>query len=358
MTSASDRHGPGGSQPGRPAASGGLRSFVSVTGLLLAGLGVAAVLSLGIGRVAIPPGTVIAILASRVVEIEPHWTAAQAQIVTNVRLPRILAAMLVGAALAAAGAAYQTLFRNPIVSPDVLGVSAGAGFGASLAVMANLGAAGIQGGAFAMGLAAVGLCFAIGQAINRHSLIVLVLVGVVIAAFFQAMISVLKIVADPIDVLPVITFWLLGGLNKITPADLPLAAALVGAALAALMALRWQVNVMSVGAEEARTLGIDVGTVRFALIVTATLMTASAVSIAGIVGWVGLVVPHIARLMVGASFDRLLPASALTGALFLLIVDDLARAATAVEIPLGIATSVIGAPVFLILLLRARTAWS
>lgn len=201
MTSASDRRGPGGSQPGRSAASGGLRSFVSVTGLLLAGLSVAAVLSLGIGRAAIPPGTVIAILASRVIEIEPHWTAAQAQIVTGVRLPRILAAMLVGAALAAAGAAYQTLFRNPIVSPDVLGVSAGAGFGASLAVMANLGAAGIQGGAFAMGLAAVGLCFAIGQAINRHSLIVLVLVGVVIAAFFQAMISVLKIVADPIDVL-------------------------------------------------------------------------------------------------------------------------------------------------------------
>lgn len=172
------------------------------------------------------------------------------------------------------------------------------------------------------------------------------------------MISVLKIVADPINVLPVITFWLLGGLNKITPADLPLVAVLIGLSLGVLMALRWQVNVMSVGPEEARMLGIDVGIVRLALIVTATLMTASAVSIAGIVGWVGLVVPHIARLLVGSSFDRLLPASALTGALFLLIVDNLSRAGTEMEIPLGITTSVIGAPLFLILLLRARTAWS
>ncbi len=323
--------------------------------LLLAAL---AVLSIGMGRVSIPPDRVVAILASKVFPIEPYWTSSEELIVLNVRLPRIGAAIMVGAALAAAGAAYQNLFRNPIVSPDILGVSAGAGFGASLAVMLNLGTLGIQASAFSTGLLAVALCFTIGQAINRHSLIILVLIGVVIAAFFQAMISVLKIIADPIDVLPVITFWLLGGLNKITPGDLPVVAAVIGASLAVLHALRWQVNVMSVGEEEARTLGINVGLIRVLLVLAATLMTAAAVSIAGIVGWVGLVVPHMARMLVGPSFERMFPVVVVAGALFVLLVDNFARAASSMEIPLGIVTSVIGAPLFIALLLRARTAWS
>lgn len=323
--------------------------------LLLAAL---AVISMGMGRVAIAPGQVIGILLSQVVPLTPTWRPADELIVMNVRLPRICAAMMIGAALAAAGSAYQNLFRNPIVSPDILGVSAGAGFGASLAVMLNLGALGIQVSAFGTGLLAVALCFGIGQAINRHSLIVLVLVGVVIAAFFQAMISVLKIIADPIDVLPVITFWLLGGLNKITPADLPVAAVLIAVSLSLLYALRWQVNVMSVGEEEARNLGVNVGLVRTLLVLTATLMTAAAVSISGIVGWVGLVVPHMARLLVGPSFDRMFPVAMASGALFVLLVDDFARAASAMELPLGIVTSVIGAPLFIFLLLRAKTSWS
>ncbi|MCC6735417.1 MAG: iron ABC transporter permease [Bauldia sp.] len=326
-----------------------------VLAALLALLAVLAVLSMGIGRVAIPPERVLAILLSRLFPIEPNWTASEALIIFNVRLPRICAAIMIGAALAAAGAAYQNLFRNPIVSPDILGVSAGAGFGASLAVMLNLGVVGIQASAFGAGLVAVTLCFAIGQAINRHSMIVLVLVGVVIAAFFQAMISVLKIVADPVDVLPVITFWLLGGLNKITPNDLPVVAVVVGASLAVLFMLRWQVNVMSVGEEEARNLGINVGLIRILLVLSATFMTAAAVSISGIVGWVGLVVPHVARMLVGPSFDRMFPVAVVAGALFVLVVDDFARAASSMELPLGIVTSVIGAPLFIVLLLRART---
>lgn len=332
--------------------------FALVATALVVVLGVLAVLSLGLGRVEVPAGTVVAILASPLTGAEADWPPAFEQIVLNVRLPRIAAAILVGGALAAAGAAYQNLFRNPIVSPDILGVSAGAGFGASLGVMLNLGSTGIQGTAFVGGLTAVALVFAIGQAINRHSLVVLVLVGVVIAAFFQAMISVLKILADPIDVLPVITFWLLGGLNKITPADLPVAGGAMAASFAVLFALRWQINVMSVGAEEARTLGINVAATRLVLVVAATLMTAAAVSIAGIVGWVGLVVPHVARMLVGPGFERLLPISVLCGAVLLLAVDDVSRAASAMEIPLGITTSTIGAPLFLLLLLRARTAWS
>lgn len=326
--------------------------------LLLGVLAVVAIVSLGFGRVQIPPATVAAILASTVVPLEPGWTDAEALIVLGVRLPRVVAAVLVGAALAAAGAAYQNLFRNPIVSPDILGVSAGAGFGASLGVMLRAGEAGIQGLAFASGLLAVAVCFAIGQAINRHSMIVLVLVGVVIAAFFQAMISILKIVADPVDVLPTITFWLLGGLNKVTPGDLPLAAAVIALSLAALFTLRWQINVMSLGPEEARTLGVNVGGTRLLLVIAATLMTAAAVSVAGIVGWVGLVVPHMARILVGAAFDRLLPVTVVLGGLFLLLVDDVSRAASSMEIPLGITTSVIGAPLFLFLLLRVRTTWA
>lgn len=343
------------------AARGGrtavTRNRTVLTALLLV-LATLAVLSIGMGRVAIPPDRVLAILASRLFPIEPYWNSSEELIVLNVRLPRICAAIVVGAALAAAGAAYQNLFRNPIVSPDILGVSAGAGFGASLAVMLNLGALGIQASAFATGLLAVALCFTIGQAINRHSLIVLVLVGVVIAAFFQAMISVLKIVADPIDVLPVITFWLLGGLNKITPGDLPVLAAVIGVSLAVLYALRWQVNVMSIGEEEARNLGVNVGLIRILLVLAATLMTAAAVSIAGIVGWVGLVVPHMARMLAGPSFERMFPVVVVSGALFVLLVDNFARAASSMEIPLGIVTSVIGAPLFIALLLRARTAWS
>ncbi len=335
-----------------------LARFALVASVLAVALVLLAVFSLGLGRVEVPAGTVVAILASPLTGASANWPPAFGQIVLNVRLPRIAAAILVGGALAAAGAAYQNLFRNPIVSPDILGVSAGAGFGASLGVMLNFSSAGIQGTAFMGGLAAVALVFAIGQAINRHSLIILVLVGVVIAAFFQAMISVLKILADPIDVLPVITFWLLGGLNKITPADLPVAGGAMALSLGVLHALRWQINVMSVGADEARTLGINVSTTRLALVAAATLMTAAAVSIAGIVGWVGLVVPHVARLLVGPGFERLLPVSVLCGAVLLLAVDDVSRAASTMEIPLGITTSVIGAPLFLALLLRARTAWT
>ncbi|MCC6983163.1 MAG: iron ABC transporter permease [Bauldia sp.] len=343
--------------PIRGGSSARTRDRAVLAALVLL-LGALAVLSIGMGRVPIPPERIVAILGSRLLPIEPFWTSGEALIVQNVRLPRILAAIMVGAALAAAGAAYQNLFRNPIVSPDILGVSAGAGFGASLAVMLNLGVVGVQLSAFGTGLLAVVLCYLIGQAINRHSLIVLVLVGVVIGAFFQAMISVLKIVADPVDVLPVITFWLLGGLNKTTPDDLPVVAAIIGAGLALLHALRWQVNVMSVGEEEARNLGINVRLISSLLVLAATLMTAAAVSIAGIVGWVGLVVPHMARMLVGPSFERMFPVAIVVGALFVLLVDDFARAASSMELPLGIVTSVIGAPLFIALLMRARTAWA
>src|SRR5262245_4558048 len=287
---------------------------------------------------------------------------AQGQIDTvlfDVRLPRIFAAVVVGAALAAAGAAYQTLFRNPLVSPDILGVSTGAGLGAVLGIFLSLPVAGIQLTAFVMGLATVGLVYGIASLVHgREPLLVLVLAGVVVGALAGAAISLLKILADPYDQLPAIVFWLLGSLSAIRKAEVWAATPLVIAALVPLVVLRWRINVLSLGDEEAKALGVEAGRLRLFVIAAATLMTASVVAISGVIGWLGLVIPHIARMLVGPSFDRLLPTAMLLGAGYLLLVDTLARTIARIEVPIGILTAVIGAPFFLWLLARGREGWS
>lgn len=279
-------------------------------------------------------------------------------VVLSVRLPRVLAAMLVGASLAAAGAAYQTLFRNPLASPAILGVSAGAGFGAALAMLLHAGALMVQGSAFAGGVVAVGAAMFIAGRLGQGSALVLVLAGMVVSALFMAFTSALKYVADPLDTLPAIVFWLMGSLGRVTTRDLVWAAPFALTGMAALFLLRWPTQVLEAGDDEARTMGIPVRALRALLILAATLMTAAAVSISGIVGWVGLLVPHLARLLVGPAYTVLLPASALMGAGYLLLVDDLCRSAFASELPLGIVTAVLGAPVFVAVLMRARRQWS
>jgi iron complex transport system permease protein len=277
----------------------------------------------------------------------------------EVRLPRVLAAALAGAALAAAGAAYQTLFRNPLVSPDILGVSTGAGLGAVLGIFLSLPVAGIQLLAFATGLATVGLVYAIASVVHgREPILVLVLAGVVVGSLAGAAISLVKILADPYDQLPAITFWLLGSLAATRRAEVWAALPLVLLGLVPLVALRWRINVLSLGDEEARALGVEAGRLRLAVIATATLMTASVVAISGVIGWVGLVIPHIARMAVGPGFGRLLPTAMLLGASYLLFVDTLARTMARIEVPLGILTAIIGAPFFLWLLARGREGWS
>jgi iron complex transport system permease protein len=277
----------------------------------------------------------------------------------EVRLPRVLAAVLVGAATAAAGAAYQSLFRNPLVSPDILGVSTGAGLGAVLGIFLSLPVAGIQLAAFVTGLATVGLVYAIASLVHgREPVLVLVLAGVVVGSLAGAAISLLKILADPYDQLPAIVFWLLGSLSAIRKGEVWTAAPLVLIGLAPLVLLRWRINVLSLGDEEARALGVEAGRLRLVVIAAATLMTASVVAISGVIGWVGLVIPHIARMLVGPSFDRLLPTAMLLGASYLLLVDTLARTLGRVEVPIGILTAVIGAPFFLWLLARGRDGWS
>ena len=276
----------------------------------------------------------------------------------RVRLPRVVADMLVGAALAGAGAAYQTLFRNPLVSPDILGVAAGAGLGAAVGILLALPVVGIQGLAFAGGLVTVVLVYVIAAALRgRDRTLVLVLSGVVIGALAGACISLTKILADPYDQLPAITFWLLGSLAGVKLADLAVAAPLVAAGLLPLVLLRWRVGVLSLGDDEARALGVDVGLLRGIVITAATLMTASVVAISGVIGWVGLMMPHIARMVAGPNFARLLPTAMLLGAGFLLAVDTLARTLARVETPIGILTAVVGAPFFLWLLARGGRSW-
>lgn len=284
----------------------------------------------------------------------------QAQtVVWNIRLPRVAGALLVGASLAAAGACYQALFRNPLVSPDILGVSAGAGLGAVAGIFLSLPVALIQLGAFAGGLAAVFLVVTIASAIrNTDRTLALVLTGVVIGALAGAATSLLKIMADPYDQLPAITFWLLGSLASVTASDITPALPAVLVGLVPLVLLRWRINVLSLGDEEARSLGVEAGRTRLVVICAATLVTASVTAIAGVVGWIGLVIPHIARMLVGPGFGALLPVSAIVGAGFLLGVDTVARTLAPVETPLGILTAVIGAPFFIWLLATGRRGWS
>lgn len=274
-------------------------------------------------------------------------------VVWQLRLPRILAAMLVGASLAVAGAAYQGMFRNPLVSPDILGVSAGAGLGAILAIFLNLPLYFVQLFAFIGGLLAVAGVYTLASLVKRHDpVLVLVLAGIALGSLLGAGISLIKILADPYTQLPTITFWLLGGLHSVSLSDLAYSAPIMLLGLVPLVLLRWRMNLLSLSDDEAAALGINLMRTRLILIVSATLMTASAVSFTGIIGWVGLVIPHVARLLVGPHFSRLLPVALLLGATFLLLTDTLARNVAGIELPLGILTALVGAPFFMYLLAR------
>jgi iron complex transport system permease protein len=295
---------------------------------------------------------------ARLLGVDEDRAAAGEVVFIRVRMPRVAAAALVGAALAGSGTAYQTLFRNPLVSPDILGVAAGAGLGAVTGILLSLPVIGIQALAFAVGLATVALVYLIANALRGHDrTLVLVLSGVVVGALAGACISLVKILADPYDQLPAITFWLLGSLTGVKLSDLAVVAPLVLIGLVPLVLLRWRIGVLSLGDDEARALGVDVFRLRPVVIAAATLMTASVVAISGVIGWVGLMIPHIARMLVGPNFDRLLPAAMLLGASFMLMVDAIGRSLGRVETPIGILTAVLGAPFFLWLLARGRSIW-
>lgn len=280
-------------------------------------------------------------------------------VILNVRLPRIFLAMLIGAGLSMSGAAYQGMFRNPLVSPDILGASAGAGFGAALGIMLSKSVIITQFLAQGFGLGAVLLTYTLAGRLRRGDpTLFLVLTGILIGTVFNALISILKVLADPYDKLPAITFWLLGSLAAINTTDvlIVIGPMLVGAV--AILLIRWHINPLSFGEEEAQAMGVRTGVLRAVIIGGCTLMTASAVSVSGIIGWVGLIIPHLARGVVGPDYRKLLPASAVIGAVYLLLVDDLARLAGPLELPLGVLTALIGAPFFIFLMARSRRGWT
>lgn len=288
----------------------------------------------------------------------PASVSTHHTVLFNVRLPRILAALLVGAALSVAGASFQGIFRNPLVSPYILGVGAGAGFGACLAILLWNSYLFIQLMAFAFGLLAMFLAISMGKASKGTGTLVLVLSGMIVGSVFTALTSLVKYVADPYDELPAIVFWLMGSLADVRYDDLLYISLPIFVGALVLFLLRWRINILSLGDEEAKALGINVEKMRLIIIVCATLMTSAAVSISGVIGWVGLVVPHISRMIVGPNYSRLLPMSMVIGSSFMLLVDDLSRTIAATEIPLGILTSLVGAPLFAYLLRRGRMGWN
>ncbi len=276
-------------------------------------------------------------------------------VVWQIRLPRIAVAALVGAGLAAAGTAYQHLFRNPLVAPDTLGVSSGAALGAVAGIFVGAGYFAIQAAAFLGGLGAVLFVMLIASRLSMHDpLVTLILTGVVVASLLGAATSLLKYLADPYNQLPAITFWLMGSFAAASWQELAHLAPAVAVALAVLVALAWRSNLLALPADAARALGVNTRALRAVVIAAATLATAASVAVAGIIGWVGLVVPHMARLVVGPEFSRLLPVATVFGAVFMLAIDTLARNAAPIEIPPGILTAVVGTPVFIALLARAR----
>jgi iron complex transport system permease protein len=332
-----------------------LPGLAIATAVLIAGL----LLAFMVGRYPVSFADLVNVLMAKLSGRHSDVPATVESVILQVRGPRVLAAAVVGAALAVAGTAFQGLFRNPLVSPDILGASSGAALGAVIGIFLSLGVFAIQALAFAGGLLAVAAVYLIGSAVRaRDPILVLVLTGVVVGALLGAGVGLVKYLADPYNQLPAMTFWLLGSLAAASVSDLLPLFGPVALGTAVLLALRWRMNVMSLPEEEARSLGVPTGPLRIAIVAAATLTTSASVATAGIIGWVGLVVPHLARSLVGPDFARLLPAAAILGGGYLLVIDTLARTAAEVEIPLGILTAVIGTPFFIWLLASMQRNWS
>ncbi|MBC3889194.1 iron chelate uptake ABC transporter family permease subunit [Acetobacterium paludosum] len=316
-------------------------------------------ISLMLGRYQVTLGDIATVFYSKIFQTDCNVSEMVQSVILKVRIPRICAAILIGGALATAGATYQGLFKNPMISPDILGASAGAGFGAAMAILLSLPFVFIQFSAFLFGLLAVGLACLICKMVSRgkDALLILVLAGMIVGTFFSSLITLMKYVADPQSKLPEITYWLMGGLSAVSSSDVLMMLVPFFCGIVPLFLLRWQLNAMAFGDEEARAMGLNTKKLRTIYIVSATLLTAAAVAVCGMIGWIGLIIPHLTRMLVGPNHKYLIPASFLIGGVFLLMVDDLARTLFTMEIPLGILTSIIGAPFFVYLLLKRKKGW-
>lgn len=337
-----------------------LTTIAVLPGLILF-LVIAVLYSVTIGRYDLSIREVALILIENIHPlVVPFWDPVKEVVVEQVRLPRILAAVLIGFGLSMSGASLQGLFRNPLVDPGIIGVTAGAGFGGTLAILLGLQGYALMLTAFLFGLGSVLLVKLLSTVRGRTSMLTLVLAGVVISAFFSAAISIAKLLADPFQKLPAITYWLMGSIASSSYSDVLLILLCVAPASIAIYLLRFQINIMSLGEEKARALGVRVVLIQWIILLTSALISAGVVATSGIIGWVGLVIPHVARALVGADHQRMLPVAGVLGAIYLLMVDNLARTLTTAEIPLGIITALIGVPVFAVILrrLHAKGGWA
>lgn len=341
-----------------PAITFYTKTIKGLKPILIATLLLLIFVALMLGRYQVYPQQMVALIISRITGAPLTIPSTIATVVFDIRLPRILGAVLIGAALSVSGTAYQGIFRNPLVSPDILGASAGAGFGAALAIVNSWGMVGIQLSAFFFGMLAVLVTYIISTRIRKNdSALILALGGILVGTLFSSLVSLIKYIADPFNKLPAITYWLMGSLASLDFGDMKFVLLPMLVGLIPLYLIRWRLNVLSFGDEEAEAMGVNTHRLRGLVICSATLLTASAVSISGIIGWVGLVIPHLARAIVGPDYKILLPVSLLIGSSFLLLVDTLARTLISVEVPLGILTSLIGAPFFLYMLANGRRGW-
>lgn len=313
--------------------------------------------SFSIGRYPIPPDVLLKMLLSKIIPMETTWQETAETVFFQVRLPRILAAMLVGAGLATSGAAFQGIFKNPLVSPDILGVASGAGFGAALAILFFEGELPLQILSVFFGVVAVFISYGISRFFKGAATLVLILGGIIVGSFFQALLSFLKYVADPFDKLPAIVFWLMGSLARISARQLLWIAPPMCVCITILFLYRWRINILSLGESEARALGVNTSLERGLVIFLCTMISSLAVCLSGTIGWVGLVIPHMCRLLVGSDYRKLLPACATLGAAYLLLIDNIARSLSSAEIPLGMLTALIGAPFFAYLLIKGKAGW-
>jgi len=302
--------------------------------------------SFSVGRFSITTPELLHTLYYHFTEPERIIDPNMETVLFNVRLPRVLATLIIGGGLSIAGAAYQGMFKNPMVSPDILGASAGAGFGACVAMLLGMSTSYVQTFGFCGGIIAVVLATIVTKRFGRDAILGLVLGGIMVSTLFQSGTSAIKLLADADNKLPQITFWLMGSFNTMNQARLLSILIPMGMGFVILFLLRWHLNVLSFGEEEARSLGVKTQRVRILVIMASTIITASCVSVCGMVGWIGLVIPHLGRSLVGPDFKRLLPICVILGSTFLLMVDNVARMAFTVELPIGILTSFIGVPFF------------
>lgn len=312
------------------------------------------IFALSTGRYTISFLDTIKILLSRIAPIDNTWGPTAEGVIFNLRLPRLFGAILIGSAFAISGASYQAVFKNPLVSPDLLGVSSGATVGAALAIIFGGDKLIIQIGAFLGGIIAVVLATTIPKLLKNNSIMLLVLSGIIVSGLMSSIIGIIKFLADPEDQLAAIVYWQMGSLAKIHMPDIYAISPVIAITSIILIAVRWRINILTLGDREAQLLGVNVTLLRAIVIICATMLTASAVSISGTIGWLGLVIPHLARLLVGPDNTKVFPISIILGAIFLIIVDTLARVLTPAELPLTILTGLIGAPFYFWLLARQR----